>query len=58
MIITNKSTISFKIPEEMRIAARFKDTHPDYKEECTTNFWNFTITKTCKADLEIKLNDE
>lgn len=59
MILTTKSTMSFKLPEEYSIAAKFKESHPEYTEDITSEFWNFSVSISRNIDFEIKgVSDE
>lgn len=38
MLITTKTVISFRIPEEYQAAEKFKAQHPDWTESVTTQY--------------------
>lgn len=42
MIIIDKSTIGYKIPEEFQYAVDFEKEHPDWKRSDTTQMISFT----------------
>lgn len=46
MVITTKTTISFKIPDEWKLAETFKEQHPDWKEHCTTMMISYSKQST------------
>ena len=46
MIITTKTVISFRIPDEYQTAERFKAQHPDWIESVTSQFVGFVKQET------------
>ena len=38
MLITNKTVISFRIPDEYKMAVKFKADNPDWVESVTTQY--------------------
>ena len=38
MLISNKTVISFRIPNEYQAAERFKEQHPDWVESVTVQY--------------------
>lgn len=46
MLITNKTVISFRIPDEYQAAERFKEQNPDWTEDVTTQYIGFVKQET------------
>ena len=46
MLITNKTVISFKIPDEYQAAERFKANNPDWVESVTSQYIGFVRQET------------
>ena len=46
MLITNKTVISFKIPDEYQLLERFKAQHPDWIESVTTQYVGYVKQET------------
>ena len=46
MLITNKTVISFRIPEEYTAAERFKEQNPDWTENVTSQYIGFIKQET------------
>jgi len=46
MLITNKTIISFKVPEECQAAEKFKADNPDWVESETTQYIGFVKEST------------
>ena len=46
MIITTKTTVAFKVPNEYKQAMKFKEEHPDWTEVSDTNMWRYTNMQT------------
>lgn len=46
MIINTTTTVAFKVPHEYKQAMKFKEEHPNWKDESDTNVWRFTNMKT------------
>ena len=46
MLITTKTVISFRIPDEYQAAERFKAQHPDWIESETTQYVGFVKEST------------
>ena len=60
MLITTKTVISFKIPEEYQAAERFKANNPDWVESVTSQYVGFVRQETyaveTKEDSECRKN--
>ena len=60
MLITTKTVISFKVPEEYQAAVKFKADNPDWVESVTTQYigfeWQETYAVETKEDSECKKN--
>jgi len=56
MLITTKTVISFKVPDEYQAAERFKAQHPDWTENVTSQYigfeWQETYAVEAKEDTE------
>jgi len=56
MLITTKTVISFKVPNECQAAERFKAQHPDWTEDVTSQYigfeWQETYAVEAKEDSE------
>ena len=52
MLITNKTIICFRIPEEYEIAQRYKSRHPDMQDESTSEFVILTKERTYVMTME------
>ena len=46
MLITTKTVISFRIPEEYQAAERFKANNPDWTENVTSQYIGFVKEST------------
>ena len=46
MLITNKTVISFKIPDEYQAAVKFKEQNPDWVETVTSQYIGFVKEST------------
>ena len=46
MLITTKTVISFRIPDEYQLLERFKAQHPDWIESDTTQYVGFVRQET------------
>lgn len=46
MLITNKTVISFRIPEEYQAAEKFKANNPDWVESVTSQYIGFVRQET------------
>jgi len=46
MLITNKTVISFRIPDEYQAAERFKANNPDWIESVTTQYIGYAKEST------------
>ena len=46
MLITNKTVISFKVPEEYQAAERFKANNPDWIESVTSQYIGYIKQET------------
>ena len=46
MLITTKTVISFRIPDEYQAAERFKEQNPDWTENVTTQYIGFMWQET------------
>ena len=46
MLITTKTVISFRIPEEYQAAEKFKEQNPDWTENVTTQYIGFVKQET------------
>ena len=46
MLITNKTVISFRIPDEYKMAVKFKADNPDWVESVTTQYVGFVRQET------------
>ena len=46
MLITTKTVISFKIPDEYQAAERFKANNPDWAESVTSQYIGFVRQET------------
>lgn len=46
MIITTKTVISFKVPDEYQAAEKFKANNPDWVESVTTQYVGFIKQET------------
>lgn len=46
MLITTKTVISFRIPEEYQAAERFKANNPDWVESVTSQYVGFVRQET------------
>lgn len=46
MIITTKDTVAFKVPSEYKQAMKFKEEHPNWKDESDNNTWRYTNMRT------------
>ncbi len=42
MIITTKTTVAFKVPNEHKRAIEFMKEHPNWKDESDSNTWRYT----------------
>ena len=51
MIITTKTAISFKVPEEYQLAYKFKAQHPDWVESATTEFICYKKSNTYAVEM-------
>ena len=51
MIITNKSTISFRLSDEYNIAYQFKEQHPDWRECVSSNYIGYTKEVTYSVEM-------
>lgn len=60
MLITTKTVISFKVPDEYQAAERFKEQHPDWTEDVTTQYIGYAKESTyaveAKEDSECEKN--
>ena len=50
MLITNKTLISFRIPEEHQAAEKFKADNPDWIESETTQYVGFIKQETYSVE--------
>lgn len=50
MTITEKVTISFELPTEYDKAMEFKEQHPDYVENVTSQWISYSISKMYSVD--------
>ena len=46
MLITNKTVISFHIPDEYQAAEQFKEQNPDWTENVTTQYVGYIKQET------------
>ena len=54
MIITTKTTVAFKPPNEYEKAMKFKKEHQDWTETLDTNIWRYENVQTYfTVDMEI-----
>ena len=54
MIITTKTTVAFKLPNEYEKAMKFKKEHQDWTETLDTNIWRYENVQTYfTVDMEI-----
>lgn len=58
MIITNNTTISFRIHDECLLSEKFKVQHPDWVEHCASDWISFTKQKTYAVDVKDGEQDE
>lgn len=60
MLITNKTVISFRIPDEYQAAEKFKADNPDWVESVTSQYVGFIKQETyaveTKEDSECRKN--
>lgn len=50
MLITTKTVISFRVPEEYQAAERFKAQHPDWIESETSQYVSFVRQETYSVE--------
>lgn len=50
MLITTKTVISFRIPDEYQAAERFKEQNPDWVESETTQYVGFIKEETYSVE--------
>ena len=50
MLITNKTIICFRIPDEYQAAERFKANNPDWVESVTSQYVGFVRQETYAVD--------
>ena len=54
MIITTKTTVAFKLPNEYEKAMKLKKEHQDWTETLDTNIWRYENVQTYfTVDMEI-----
>ena len=51
MLITTKTVISFKIPEEYQAAERFKEQNPDWVESVTSQYIGLMMQETYSVEM-------
>jgi len=51
MLITNKTIISFKVPEECQTAEKFKMDNPDWVESVTTQYIGYIKQETYSVEM-------
>ena len=52
MMVTTKTTITFRIPDEYTLAQRFAAQHPDWIEHCGSGYIGYTRQETYAVDLK------
>ena len=52
MLITNKTVISFHIPDEYQAAERFMAQHPDWVESVTSQYIGFVRQETYAVEMK------
>ena len=57
MLITNKTVISFRIPDEYQAAERFKANNPDWVESETTQYVGFVRQETYAVETKTEDSD-
>ena len=50
MLITTKTVISFRIPEEYQAAEKFKEQNPDWTENVTTQYIGYVKQETYSVE--------
>ena len=50
MLITNKTVISFRIPDEYKMAVKFKANNPDWVESVTSQYIGFVKQETYSVE--------
>ena len=51
-MVTTKTTITFRIPDEYILAQRFATHHPDWTEHCGSGYVGYTRQEMYAVDLE------
>ena len=51
MLITTKTVISFRIPDEYQAAERFKANNPDWTENVTTQYVGYVKQETYSVEM-------
>ena len=52
MLITTKTVISFKIPDEYQAAERFKANNPDWTEDVTSQYIGYIKQETYAVEMK------
>ena len=52
MLITNKTVISFHIPDEYQAAEKFKANNPDWVESVTSQYVGFEWQETYEVEIK------
>lgn len=50
-MITTKTTVSFRVPEEYKLAEKFSAQHQDWIESCTSHWIGYTKQETYSLDV-------
>lgn len=57
MIITNRTCFTFKIPDEVKAAEKFRKDNPEATESCYSNYRSFVIVSTYTVETKKGVND-